>query len=88
MREILPFVSLKILELVFLLNILTICTDRFSQEELDIGRNFEGNGLGLAISKKYIEKMGGSLIVDSIKGVGSTFTFTLPLAKVGKVDTA
>lgn len=58
----------------------------FSQEELDIGRNFEGNGLGLAISKKYIEKMGGSLIVDSIKGVGSTFTFTLPLAKVGKVE--
>lgn len=53
----------------------------FSQEELDIGRNFEGNGLGLAIAKRYIEKMGGSLIVDSIKGVGSTFTFTLPLAK-------
>jgi signal transduction histidine kinase len=58
----------------------------FSQEELDIGRNFEGNGLGLAISKKYIEKMGGSLIVDSIKGVGSTFTFTLPLAKVGNAE--
>ncbi len=58
----------------------------FSQEELDIGRNYEGNGLGLAISKKYIEKMGGSLIVDSIKGVGSTFTFTLPLAKVGKIE--
>jgi len=53
----------------------------FSQEELDIGRNFEGNGLGLAISKKYVERMGGSLIVDSIKGVGTTFTFTLPLAK-------
>ena len=58
----------------------------FSQEELDIGRNFEANGLGLAISKKYIEKIRGSLIVDSIKGVGSTFTFTLPLAKVGKVE--
>lgn len=58
----------------------------FSQEELDIGRNFEGNGLGLAISKRYIEKMGGSLIVDSIKGVGSTFTFTLPLAKSAVVD--
>ena len=59
----------------------------FSQEELDIGRNFEGNGLGLAISKRYIEKMGGSLIVDSIKGVGSTFTFTLPLAKNSNVST-
>jgi signal transduction histidine kinase/CheY-like chemotaxis protein len=58
----------------------------FSQEELDIGRNFEGNGLGLAISKRYLEKMGGSLIVDSIKGVGSTFTFTLPLAKSTKIE--
>lgn len=58
----------------------------FSQEELDIGRNFEGNGLGLAISKKYVEKMGGSLIVDSIKGVGSTFTFTLPLAKSKEIN--
>ncbi|MFI5236438.1 MAG: hybrid sensor histidine kinase/response regulator [Ignavibacteriales bacterium] len=58
----------------------------FSQEDLDIGRTFEGNGLGLAISKRYIEKMGGSLIVDSIKGVGTTFTFTLPLAKIGKIE--
>ena len=53
----------------------------FSQEDLNIGRNYEGNGLGLALSKKYIEKMGGSLLVDSIKGVGSTFTFTLPLSQ-------
>jgi PAS domain S-box-containing protein len=53
----------------------------FSQEDLDIGRSYEGNGLGLALAKRYIEKMGGSLLVDSIKGVGSTFTFTLPLAK-------
>lgn len=58
----------------------------FSQEDLDVGRNYEGNGLGLALSKKYIERMGGSLLVDSIKGVGSTFTFTLPLAK-NKVNT-
>ncbi|MBT8380549.1 MAG: response regulator [Ignavibacteria bacterium] len=58
----------------------------FSQEDLEIGRTFEGNGLGLAISKRYIEKMGGSLIVDSIKGVGSTFTFTLPLAKGAKAE--
>ncbi len=53
----------------------------FSQEDLKIGRNYEGNGLGLALAKRYIEKMEGSLLVDSIKGVGSTFTFTLPLAK-------
>ncbi len=53
----------------------------FSQEDLNLSRNYEGNGLGLAISKRYIEKLGGSLIVDSIKGVGSTFTLTLPLSK-------
>ncbi|MEJ2506176.1 MAG: ATP-binding protein [Ignavibacteriaceae bacterium] len=53
----------------------------FSQEDLNIGRTFEGNGLGLALSKRYIEKMGGSILVDSIKGVGTTFTVTLPLSK-------
>ncbi|MFZ0455876.1 MAG: ATP-binding protein [Ignavibacteriaceae bacterium] len=52
----------------------------FSQEDLNIGRNYEGNGLGLALSKRYLEKMGGSLLVDSIKGVGTTVTFTLPLS--------
>jgi signal transduction histidine kinase len=57
----------------------------FSQEDLDVGRSFEGNGLGLALSKRYIEKMGGSLLVDSIKGVGTTFTFTLPLAKQARI---
>lgn len=53
----------------------------FSQEDLNVGRNYEGNGLGLALAKRYIEKLGGSLLVDSIKGVGSTFTFTLPISK-------
>jgi len=51
----------------------------FSQEDLNVGRNYEGNGLGLALAKRYVEKLGGSLLVDSIKGVGSTFIFTLPL---------
>lgn len=56
----------------------------FSQEDLNIGRNFEGNGLGLALSKRYFEKMGGSLLIDSIKGVGTTVTFTLPLSQVSE----
>lgn len=53
----------------------------FSQEDLNVGRHFEGNGLGLALAKRYIEKLGGSLLVDSIKGVGTTFTFTIPLTQ-------
>ncbi len=53
----------------------------FSQEDLKLSRNYEGNGLGLAITKRYIERVGGSLIADSVKGVGSTFTITLPLSR-------
>jgi signal transduction histidine kinase len=53
----------------------------FSQEDLNISRNYEGNGLGLALAKRYIEKMGGSILIDSIKGVGTTLTITLPLSK-------
>jgi signal transduction histidine kinase len=60
----------------------------FSQEDLNIGRNYEGNGLGLTLSKKYIERLGGSLLADSIKGVGTTITFTLPLSDNDKNSVA
>jgi PAS domain S-box-containing protein len=48
---------------------------------LNNAEKFTKKGLGLALAKKYIEKLGGSLLVDSIKGVGTTFTFTLPLSQ-------
>lgn len=51
----------------------------FSQEEDGYNRSFEGNGLGLALTKRYLDLINSSITVDSVKGVGSTFTFTLPI---------
>jgi signal transduction histidine kinase len=42
--------------------------------------NEKGTGLGLALCKKYLEKTGGSLMVESKKGKGSVFTIILPLS--------
>jgi len=58
---------------------LEIIFDRFRQVEHGSTRRFEGNGLGLAIAQGIIELMGGSITVDSRKGEGSTFSFTIPL---------
>jgi len=53
----------------------------FSQEEDGFNRPFEGNGLGLALTKRYLDLINSSITVDSVKGVGTTFTFTLPIYK-------
>lgn len=51
----------------------------FRQAQEGYGRNFEGAGLGLAISKRFLDMMGGKLEVQSEVNVGSTFTIILPL---------
>ncbi len=52
--------------------------DRFVQADIEDKEAREGAGLGLAISKAYVEMLGGEIWVESEEGKGSIFYFTLP----------
>jgi len=59
--------------------------DRFVQADIGDKRAFQGAGLGLSISKAYVEMLGGKIWVDSEIGQGSSFYFTIPYFKEAEV---
>ena len=52
--------------------------EEYTQAERSTSANYGGTGLGLPISKKFAEMMGGDVVVTSEEGVGSTFTMSVP----------
>ena len=58
--------------------------DAFAQDS-DIARSsYEGTGLGMPIAKSLVDKMGGTLEVESEKGIGTTFTMRIPFKKAAE----
>jgi signal transduction histidine kinase len=53
--------------------------DRFNQVEGHLSRRYQGTGLGLTIARELVQLMGGTVIVESRMGEGSTFRVTLCL---------
>ena len=57
----------------------------FSREHTGVNSSYEGTGLGMSIVKQLVEKMDGSITVQSEEGKGSSFTITLPF-KIAKQE--
>lgn len=57
---------------------LSMVFESFKQEEFSYNRGFEGSGLGLSIAQGLVQLLGGEIHLESVKGSGSYFSFSLP----------
>ena len=55
--------------------------DSFTQGSENISKKYGGTGLGLTIARKYVNLMGGDILVKSKIDIGTSFSFTIPLNK-------
>ena len=58
----------------------------FSQADNETVNKFGGTGLGLALTKRFCQMMGGSITVRSQRGVGSSFTIEIPMVRLQRRD--
>ncbi|MDR3609556.1 MAG: PAS domain S-box protein [Ignavibacteriaceae bacterium] len=56
--------------------------EEYRQVSEGLSRSFQGSGLGLTVTKKFVEKLGGIISVESKVGSGSTFTVKLPAGNI------
>ena len=58
----------------------------FGQIDSSLARRYEGNGLGLALVKSFMDLHGGSVEIDSEVGIGTTVTIRFPFSRVLAAD--
>ena len=63
---------------------LSMLFEKFTQADNSNTRRFGGTGLGLALCRELAQMMRGDIEVQSVEGQGSTFTVTLPLARIAE----